>query len=141
MRTGLQYAVGRAVTTARHEPDAPVRERNQPVASNSPTPATPSGPPARTREQIQADLAATRSRLVSSVETLIDTVHPNRIKQRTIANAKQLANEELENAKSLVFNARGDLRTKRLLAVAGAIAGAVSFLIILRRLARRSQRG
>lgn len=95
----------------------------------------PSAP--RTQSQIEADLAATRSRLISSIETLIDQVHPNRIKQRTVANVKQRAADEVENAKSLVFNARGDLRTNRVLAVAGAVAGAVTFWLIVRGLRGR----
>ena len=69
--------------------------------------------PTRTPSQIEADLGATRDRLAASVEALIDQVHPNRIKQRQIANVKRFANTELENAKSKVFNARGDLRTGR----------------------------
>jgi hypothetical protein len=95
--------------------------------------------PPRTRTQIEADLAATRSRLTNSVESLIDTVHPNRVKQRTVATAKQLARDQAEEAKSLVFTARGDLRTKRLLKIAGAVAGVVSFLLILRALVRRGK--
>ena len=70
-----------------------------------------SSQPTRTQSQIEADLGATRDRLTASVEALIDQVHPNRIKQRQIANVKHFANTELENAKSKIFNARGDLRT------------------------------
>ena len=68
----------------------------------------------RTRSQIEADLGATRDRLTASVEALIDQVHPNRIKQRQIAGVKRFVDIEVENAKSLIFNARGDLRTDRL---------------------------
>ena len=52
--------------------------------------------PTRTPSQIEADLGATRDRLAASVEALIDQVHPNRIKQRQIANVKHFANTELE---------------------------------------------
>jgi hypothetical protein len=96
--------------------------------------------PPRTQSQIEADLAATRSRLTQSVETLIDTVHPNRVKQRTVATAKQVARDQVEEAKGLVFTARGDLRTKRLVGVAGAVAGAVAFLLILRALVQRGKK-
>src|SRR5829696_6420286 len=61
----------------------------------------------RNEPQIEADLAATRYRLSASVAELIDQVHPNRIKQRLVGGAKQLANAELEDAKSKLFNARG----------------------------------
>ena len=94
----------------------------------------------RTRSQIEADLGATRDRLTASVEALIDQVHPNRIKQRQIANLKRFANIELENTKSLVFNARGDLRKDRLALVGGAVAGFVSFLVIVRAIVRRGRR-
>lgn len=93
--------------------------------------------PTRTPSQIEADLGATRDRLIASVEALIDQVHPNRIKQRQIANVKRIANTELENAKSKVFNARGDLRTGRVVAGAAAVAGIVGFLLILRAIVKR----
>lgn len=93
--------------------------------------------PTRTPSQIEADLGATRDRLIASVEALIDQVHPNRIKQRQIANVKRIANIELENAKSKVFNARGDLRTGRIVAGAAAVAGIVGFLLILRAIVKR----
>jgi hypothetical protein len=95
----------------------------------------------RNTAQIEADLAATRDRLTASVQALIDQVHPNRIKQRQIDNVKRLASAELDNAKSLIFNARGDLRTDRVAALAGAAAGLVTFLIIIRRIVRRRRRG
>ena len=94
----------------------------------------------RTRSQIEADLGATRDRLTASVEALIDQVHPNRIKQRQIAGVKRIVNIELEDAKSLVFNARGDLRKERLALVGGAVAGFVSFLLIVRAIARRGRK-
>ena len=91
----------------------------------------------RNASQIEADLAATRDRLTASVETLIDQVHPNRIKQRSMDRVKQLANAEFESAKSKVFNARGDLRTDRLAVAGAAAAGFVTFLLIMRALVRR----
>ena len=94
----------------------------------------------RTRSQIEADLGATRDRLAASVESLIDQVHPNRIKQRQIAGVRRLVDIELETAKSLVFNARGDLRTDRLALVGAAVAGFVSFLVIVRAIVRRGRK-
>jgi hypothetical protein len=90
--------------------------------------------------QIEADLSAGRARLASSVSALIDQVHPNRIKQRQIADFKQLAGNAKENAKSLLFNARGDLRRERIGLLAGALAGLVGFVLILRAIGRRSRR-
>jgi Protein of unknown function (DUF3618) len=105
------------------------------VSSNSVSNNSPQ--PTRTPSQIEADLGATRDRLAASVAALIDQVHPNRIKQRQIANVKQFANTELENAKSKIFNARGDLRTGRIVGIAAAVAGVVGFLLIIRAIVRR----
>jgi Protein of unknown function (DUF3618) len=108
------------------------------VSNNSPQPArTPQ--PTRTTGQIEADLGSTRDRLAASVEALIDQVHPNRIKQRQIANVKRLANTELENAKSKIFTARGDLRKGRIAAIVAAVAGVVGFLLIIRSIVRRGK--
>ena len=106
------------------------------MSSNASQPASQ---PTRTPSQIEADLGATRDRLAASVEALINQVHPNRIKQRQISNVKRFANTELENAKSKVFNARGDLRTGRIVVVAAAVAGIVGFLLIIRAIVRRGK--
>jgi hypothetical protein len=98
-----------------------------------------SGSP-RTPGQIQADLAATRRRLISSVETLIDQVHPNRVKQRTVAKLKYNLKLQLDNAKAWIFNSRGDLRKDRLVAVGGGAAGLITFVSVIRALRRRRNR-
>jgi phosphoribosylformylglycinamidine (FGAM) synthase-like enzyme len=97
----------------------------------------PRSEPTRTPSQIEADLGATRDRLTASVVALIDQVHPNRIKQRQIANVKRFANAEIENAKSKVFTARGDLRIGRVAVVAAAAAGIAGFLLVMRAIVRR----
>jgi Protein of unknown function (DUF3618) len=97
----------------------------------------PRSEPTRTPSQIEADLGATRDRLTASVGALIDQVHPNRIKQRQIANVKRFANAEIENAKSKVFTARGDLRIGRVAVVAAAAAGIAGFLLVMRAIVRR----
>ncbi len=96
--------------------------------------ANKSSQPTRSASQIESDLDATRQRLTSSVESLIDQVHPNRIKQRGIARLKTVAAEYTEKAKSLVFNARGDLRTNRVAAVGGGLAGFVTLLVVVGRI-------
>jgi hypothetical protein len=94
----------------------------------------------RTTSQMEADLSATRARLAFSVSALIDQVHPNRIKQRQVAEFKQLAGTARENAKSLLFNARGDLRTERIGVLAGAVVGLVGFVLVIRAIGRRRRR-
>lgn len=95
--------------------------------------------PTRTPEQIEADLAAARQRLSHATEEFIDQVHPNRIKQRQVDNVKQFVGNEVDAAKALVFNARGDLRTNRVLAIAGAVVGGLIFLGVVRGLVRRGR--
>jgi Protein of unknown function (DUF3618) len=126
---------------------APVEGRFDKLSAHGPLRKTAKGgyvssdspQPNRTPSQIEADLGATRDRLAASVEALIDQVHPNRIKQRQINNVKRFANTELENAKSKIFTARGDLRTGRVAAVAAAAAGIVGFLLIIRAIVRRGR--
>jgi hypothetical protein len=101
--------------------------------------AKKSAQPTRSESQIEADLDATRQRLTSSLESLIDQVHPNRIKQRSTARVKLVVAEYTEKAKSLVFNARGDLRTNRLAAVGGGFTGFVALVAILRRIRSRKR--
>lgn len=93
--------------------------------------------PTRSASQIEADLNATRQRLTVTVEALIDQVHPNRVKQRGRARLKAVATEYGDKAKSLVFNARGDLRRERLAAAGGGLAGFAALLITLRAVLRR----
>lgn len=88
----------------------------------------------RTRAQIEADLAATRERLASSIEELIDQVHPQRVKQRQIDSVRTLVSSELDHVKSQFFYPNGELRTSRLAAIGGGIAGSVTFLIVIRKL-------
>ena len=94
----------------------------------------------RTASQIEADLSATRDRLAASVSALIDQVHPNRIKQSQITAFSELAGNARENARSMLSNARGALRKERLGVAAGAVAGLVGFMLIVRAIARRGRR-
>lgn len=101
-----------------------------------PTPARPESSAPRTRAQIEADLAATRERLVSSIEQLIDQVHPQRVKERQIQSAKTFARAEIANVRSQFFHSNGELRTSRLAAIGGAVAGFVTFVLVVRKLVR-----
>ena len=103
------------------------------------TPSAPSTPP-RTRAQIEADLAATRERLATSVEQLIDQVHPQRVKERQIESAKTFAKAEIKNVRSQVFYPNGELRTARLAAVGGAVAGFVTFVLVVRKIVRSGKK-
>jgi len=86
----------------------------------------------RTKSEIEAEIAAARQRLASSVEGLINQVHPKAVVQRGIDDARIFAAAEVANAKSQVVDDNGDLRTDRLLLLGGAIAGVVTFVLLLR---------
>lgn len=114
------------------------------MAANDPAPqdqAPKTTSPTRNASQIEADVTATRHRLAASMETLIDEVHPNRIKQRFIDQLKAFADTQIETAKSLVFNARGDLRTDRVVVIGVAAVGGIAFMLLVRSLARRGRGG
>jgi hypothetical protein len=81
---------------------------------------------ARTAEQIEADITATRERLASTVDELVDR-----------ANPKNVALRQVEQAKSQVFDEQGQLRTQKIVAVAGAVVGVVGVLLVIRRLVGR----
>jgi hypothetical protein len=81
---------------------------------------------ARTTEQIEADIAAARARLASTVDELVDKAHP-----------KNVAKRQVEQAKAQVFDVDGNLRTQKLVAVGGAMVGLIGALLLLRRLVGR----
>jgi anti-sigma factor RsiW len=81
---------------------------------------------ARTAEQIEADIAATRARLASTVDELVDRAHP-----------KNVAKRQVEQAKAQVFDERGQLRTQKLVAVGAAAVGVLGMLIMIRKLVGR----
>jgi Protein of unknown function (DUF3618) len=81
---------------------------------------------ARSTQQIEADIAATRARLASTVDELVDRAHP-----------KNVAKRQVEQAKAQVFDERGQLRTQKLIAVGGAVVGVVGMLLMIRRLVGR----
>ncbi len=85
----------------------------------------------RTESQIEADLGATRDRLADSLAQLVDTVHPIRIKQRTIGRIKAAVQARVEDARAYVFNVRGELRTDRVLPLAGGAAGVLTLLVVI----------
>ncbi|TCN44561.1 uncharacterized protein DUF3618 [Kribbella orskensis] len=80
----------------------------------------------RSTQQIEADIAATRARLASTVDELVDRAHPKNVVKR-----------QVEQAKAQVFDERGELRTQKLIAVGGAVVGVVGMLLMIRRLVGR----
>lgn len=76
--------------------------------------------------EIEAEIEATRARLASTVDELVDKAHPRNVAKR-----------QVEQAKSQVYDEQGNLRTEKIATIAGAIAGVVVVLLIVRRLVNR----
>ncbi|HBO53849.1 MAG TPA: DUF3618 domain-containing protein [Janibacter terrae] len=91
----------------------------------------------RSKEQIQADIAAARERLASNVEGLITQAHPKAVGARTVQDAKAFAAGEFEAAKAQFVHVDGSPRVDRIAALAVAAVGAVALLLVLRGLGRR----
>jgi hypothetical protein len=94
----------------------------------------------RSARQIESDLTATRSRLTSSIETLIDRVHPTKVKQRQVARLKELLAEQVARAKGQIYDERGQLRSDRLLVAGTAVASVLAVTLVGRRIAARGRR-
>ena len=90
----------------------------------------------RSKEQIQAEIAAARARLASNVEGLITQAHPKAVAARTVQDAKAFAAGELQAAKAQFVAVDGTPRTTRLAALAVAVLGGVAFLMVARSIAR-----
>ncbi|MDO5534712.1 MAG: DUF3618 domain-containing protein [Propionibacteriaceae bacterium] len=91
----------------------------------------------RSKEAIEAEIAAARSRLASNVEGLITQTHPKAVAARTVQDAKAFAAGEFEAAKAQFVGADGSPRSTRLAALAVAVVGTVAFLVVVRGIARR----
>ncbi|MGO0574989.1 DUF3618 domain-containing protein [Ornithinimicrobium panacihumi] len=82
--------------------------------------------PARSPKEIEADLAATRSRLARSVDELAYRVSPDTIKANAVATLKGKANDA-------AFTPEGDVRFDRVAKALGGVAGTALVLGLLRR--------
>ncbi|HEY3006363.1 MAG TPA: DUF3618 domain-containing protein [Kribbellaceae bacterium] len=85
---------------------------------------------ARTPDQIEAEIAATRARLAATVDELVDRAHPRNVAKRQVEQAVTLT-------RSQVYDENGDLRTQKIASVAGAVAGVLVLLLLVRRLVNR----
>ena len=90
----------------------------------------------RSKQDIEAEITAARERLAANVAGLINQVHPKAVVQRGIDEARGLAATEFANAKSQIVDENGSLRTERVLLIGGAVAGIVTFALLVRRILR-----
>ncbi|RCK69089.1 DUF3618 domain-containing protein [Desertihabitans brevis] len=92
--------------------------------------------PRITIDEARAQVAAARARVAEDVRELVDDVHPKRVVQRSVDEAKAQARAELDQAASHVKDEHG-WRWDRIALIGGAVAGVVTFVLVLRRLTRR----
>lgn|GEM_PF-1279779 len=97
--------------------------------------------PSRTPAEIENDLAAIRTRLATNVASLVDQVHPQRIKEREVANLKRIVAEGTETVKLQFVTANGTPRVARLAAIGAAVAGLAGFVVIVKVLGARRRSG
>ena len=95
----------------------------------------------RSKQDIEAEIAAARARLADNVADLVNQMHPKAIVQRGIDDARGFAAAEFENAKAQVIDDRGNVRTDRVLLIGGAVAGVVTFVLLVRGILKGMRRG
>lgn len=96
--------------------------------------------PARTPAEIENELAAIRSRLANNVASLVDQIHPQRIKEREVEHLKARLADGRESVRLQFVTADGAPRTARLAAIGAAVAGLVGFVVIVKALGSRRVR-
>jgi len=85
--------------------------------------------------------------LTSSIETLIEQVHPQRVKQRQrerwqgfVEEKRRLAWTKIDNAKAQFVDVQGRWRTDRLALIGGSVGGVIALVVSLRAIAARRRR-
>lgn len=91
----------------------------------------------RTRAQIEAEMEAARQRLAANLEGLINEVHPRAMVQRSIDDARTFAAGEFSQVKAQVIDSDGNLRLERVGLLAGAVAGSITFVLLIRSILNR----
>ncbi len=79
--------------------------------------------PARTPDEISAEIAETRNRLAGTIDQLVYRVKPKTIAQR-----------QLETTKASFANADGSLRTDKILKVVGVAVGVIVAIVAIRKI-------
>lgn len=113
----------------------------------------------RSKEQIEAEIAAARQRLASNVEGLITQAHPRAIVVRGIADAQGFLREEASSAQKFLREgastaqgflsqgataaraqfgaADGGVKAERMAYLAAAVVGTIALIAVLRSFATR----
>ena len=90
----------------------------------------------RSKEQLQADIAAARERLASNIEGLITQAHPKAVVARGVHDAKDFAVSEVKAAKAAFVDLDGAPNLVRIGALAAAVVGSIALLVVIRSITR-----
>lgn len=93
----------------------------------------------RTVEDIRAEMADTRAKLRTSVADFSESIKPKNLIKQGTDEVKGFAKAEFAQIKGQFVEPDGQLRTKRVLAIAGAVVGVVAFAVTLNVLGARSR--
>lgn len=91
----------------------------------------------RSKEAIEADIAAARDHLAETVQDLFVQLHPKAIVSHAVADAKALGSAQVSAAKRELTNEDGSLRVERVALIGAAVAGSIAFFAVVRSLLRR----
>lgn len=91
---------------------------------------------ARSKADIEAEIAAARSRLAGNVEDLITTVHPQAVKTRALNDVKDFAATEINDARSQFVDDFGNAKWDKIGYLGAAVVGSVAFLLTLKSIFR-----
>jgi len=96
---------------------------------------TLAGETAKTRAEIEAEIAAARQRLAGNIADLVNQVHPRAVVHNTVSDAREFVSGQFGQLKDQFVGERG-VRTERVALVAAAAAGAVVFTMIVSSIVR-----
>lgn len=91
---------------------------------------------ARTKPEIEAEIAAARERLAASVTDLFMEVHPKAIVHNTVSDARLLVADRARAVRAEFVEPDGSLRIERLALIGAAVAGSLTFVAIVRSILR-----
>lgn len=92
-------------------------------------------------EQLRADLAANRARLVGATNEATEALKPQNLAKESVSQVKQFAKAEFDTATSSFRDADGDWNYQRLALIGGAVIGALVFFTTLNSVANHRRIG
>jgi hypothetical protein len=93
----------------------------------------------RSVEDIRVEMAETRAKLRASVADFSESIKPKNLAKQGLDEVKDFARAEFAEVKGQFVEKDGTLRTKRVLAIAGAIVGVTALVVTLNAMSGRRQ--